>query len=117
MALYQGEDIAISLSGKELTDLTTSNFVVLIYSKSDKNFQLIIQGTDFKQDNENTDYYIYTIPYTTTKNMKGTYTLEVMLESKENDEDLNRKTRRIFIKEDALFIEQSRVKDCTVETT
>lgn len=115
MALYQGEDIAISLSGKELTDLNESNFVVLLYSKSDKTFELVIQGKDFNHA-ENTDYYTYTIPPNKTKDMKGNYTLEIMLQSKESDTITKRHTKSIFIKEDALFVEQSRVKDIEIQT-
>ena len=107
MALYQGEDIALSLSGNELVDFTNSNFVVLIYSKNNKNDELVIQGKDFEALEDGT--YLYTIDRAITYNMKGAYTLEIMLESKEEQEE--EKTRSIYIQDNAFFVEQSKIKD------
>ena len=107
MALYQGEDISIGFTGEGLVNLDASKFVVLIASRTNNDEVYTLQGKDFNKIGE---VYSCIIPNNVTKNMNGYYDLEFLLE----DTSYPAK-RSIFTKEDALFINKSRIKDVKIE--
>lgn len=105
MALYQGEDIGISFSGEGVLNLENSKFVVLLYSENNSNEKYVISGEDFTKVN---NQYVYNIDHNTTKNMKGLYSIEILVE-----DNSTVPKRSIFKKEGALFIEFSKVWEQT----
>ena len=109
MALYQGEDIAISLTGDTITNLNNNDFVMLLSPKLDDMENIIIQGNKFVYIEEN-DCYIYSIPKDVTTNMLGIYDMEIKIQNIKEPKNIS-----IFKKENAIFIERSKVKDIDIE--
>lgn len=108
MALYQGEDIAICLSGKDVVNLDSDNFIILIYSDFCKSDAIVIEGSEFGSMGGEDEYYVYNISSDITKDMSGSYNIEIMIKDKDA---FSGEKRSIFKKQDALFIEPSRIKD------
>ena len=109
MALYQGEDIAISITGDDITNLNNNNFVMLLTPKAEYLDAITIQGQQFSYVPEN-NCYIYSIPNATTKTMLGLYDMEIKTQNKAEPQNIS-----IFKKESALFIELSKIKDIDIE--
>lgn len=101
MALYQGEDISISLSGEGLANLDVSKFVVLICSRINEEECYEIQGNEFTKRGE---VYSAYIPKETTLKMNGYYDIEIMLE-----DSTYPSKRSIYVKEDAIFVNKSKI--------
>lgn len=78
--LYQGEDIAIRLTGDDVVDFVANDFKVIVYPNSRGGSQVKqLLKSDFRQvEGENS--YVYVIPSKESKDMQGMYNMEVMLE-------------------------------------
>lgn len=107
MALYQGEDIMISITGEGATNLNNNNFVILLIPKIGKE-PIELQGAKFFYS-EDEDVYTYRISNSITRDMLGLYDIEIKLQNKEISDYVS-----IFKKEDAIFIERSRIKDIEI---
>lgn len=104
MALYQGEDIQLSFSGKgELDFSTLSSIEAYVYSKANPNNGKLYGYNNFKEIN---DTYTLIIPVSDTKDMRGYYTLELRLRDNSTPA-----ITTIYIKEDAFCVEPSKIKD------
>lgn len=102
MALYQGEDIQLSFSGKgELDFNNLSSIEAFVYSKANPN-----NGKLYSNFKETNGTRTLIIPVEDTKNMRGYYTLELRLKDTSNPV-----ITTIYVKEDAFYVEPSKIKD------
>lgn len=108
MALYQGEDIVISITIDNITNLIDNNFVMLLVSSSNDDETYTFQWDAFDKDAAKNRYSI-TISSLITSGMLGLYDIEIKFINSEGNQS-------IFTKEKALFIEKSRIKDIEIKT-
>ena len=115
MALYQGEDIAIRLSGDDVIDFENSNFWMLIYPEGREKYSVLVPKINFRKAGDNAYDFVITpedfeitlddgnkVPIEGSKKMSGAYSLEVMVEDGES------KRRSIYRQKNAFNVERSR---------
>ena len=106
--LYQGEDIAITVTFDEGVLSQASSFVLLVYPSFNVNHEGYTSSEVGQKDISNFTY-TFTIPYSRTKDMPtGSYTIEVLMKvvGQQNSE-----TRSIFQKTDAFILQYAKAKE------
>lgn len=104
--LYQGEDIAITVTFDDGVLNQASSFILLVYPSFNVNTEPVKQEVTKAKIEGNT--HPFTIPYGTTKSMPtGAYTIEVLMKVGQGDDE----TRSIFQKTDAFILKYAKAKD------
>lgn len=106
---FQGDNIIINIISDKVTDLTSKDFVVMIYPHFDKeNDKYIVKLQKEEATIETKDditKYTFIIPYTITKDLiDGDYDLELLVK---NNNNIYRTT---FQKQFAFFIKFANTK-------
>jgi hypothetical protein len=105
--LYQGEDIAITVTFDEEVLSQASSFTLLVYPSFNVNHAGYKSSDVVASDIENLTY-TFTIPYSKTKDMPtGSYTIEVLMKVGQGDDE----TRSIFQQTDAFTLKYAKAKD------
>lgn len=104
--LYQGEDIAITVTFDDEVLKQASSFILLVYPSFNVNKAPVRQEVGV--DNIKDGTYTFTIPYATTKSLPtGAYTIEVLMKVVQEDSE----TRSIFQKTDAFMLKYAKAKE------
>lgn len=105
--LYQGEDIAITVTFDQDVLEQAQSFIMLVYPTFNVNGSDGWNSGDVEKENVTDGKYTFTIPYGSTKDMPtGQYTIEVLMKSGSGTSE----TRSIFQNTDAFTLQFAKAK-------